>query len=233
MMLVLALLSPGSSAAPGDGGTGQSISPLARETHVVSFVKEAQVIKLNGHLVEGESRDVPFRVGVSNVTRVDFLLTWVETDDELGVTALDTFRLQPVMNDGRMLEARESHDGLIVRHSPTVSRVPDDFETDASGEKIARELDLRASTKGVGEWKARIKLVATGSSTNTVDKGNDWSLTITIHSYKASVMKSVHLAGPAGGVANPDIPWPLFSMGLLVTFLSVGTVGRLRGARKW
>ncbi|MBI4393820.1 MAG: hypothetical protein HY556_08520 [Euryarchaeota archaeon] len=232
MFSVLALLFSTfvAAAQPEDSRAGDPISILSQESYVVSFVKETRVIKLNGHLNGGESRDVPFRIDENNVTRVDFLLTWGETDDELGVTALDTFRLQPVMADGRMMEARESHDGLIFRNSPTMSRVPDDFETDSEGAAFEAELKARSSTVGSGTWKARLTLVATGSSDNTVDKGNDWSLTVTVHHYRASVMRSVHLSGPAGAV-DPGFPWPLASMGLLVTFLSVGTVSRLRSRK--
>lgn len=180
----------------------------------------------DGVAAEGETRGYKFVIAQQNVTRVEFELTWVETDDATGLSGDDVFALTAQDPAGRPLGApARSATGAAALASLPVASVPRDGPVAA--DDLARTLDERTSTAGQGEWRAWVKLEDVGNPSGArFDEGNAFQLVAKVHYYDGTPMRVVSMERPPSSLvtAATDAPvgWLAALGGLLALAVGLG-----------
>ncbi len=188
----------------------------AAGNYEVAYRETAREHTFDGVLKEGEARTLDLYVAQANVTRVEAVLRWTETGDNLGVSRPDTFSLTASNPTGHPFPASPSHgaNGLLVLTQGGITPVPDSGSLDTPAN--APPPDHR----GEGVYRVTVKLVDTGNTDATrVDRDNAYVLSVLVYTYEASVVKVVSL---------PDAvtaPRKTFSDEDPMTWANLGLVG--------
>ncbi|MHB8606231.1 MAG: hypothetical protein ACYDCK_13355 [Thermoplasmatota archaeon] len=192
-VLIVATLAVGAFAAP---------LALAAEERSATY-------PFDFHLAEHEARSFQFDVSETNVTSLDFALTWSETDDKLAMSGPDKFQLVVVEPSGREAPG-----------SPVAS--------DSGELHVALAVPQGASGAAVGAWQITVTLLDCANQKGVKsDTGNDAHLEITMRFLDTSKMRVVKLAPssatPAGSFAEPSY-WGYATMGLGVAAVGLGGI---------
>lgn len=213
--MALLLLVPAALAAAGSAQRVEvTWQPVERE------------LPFTGHLAEGETRTVTVDATGMNLTSVTAKLTWSETGDDVGVSGPDTFRLSGHDPAGDRLAGSPAtgDEGALRVEAPRVNPVPVPFEVETTDPHEARErADEAAPTRGEGTWRFTVTLRGTANPDGTqVDEGNRYTLTVTMRSVEANLMRVVALDDPNQGTDGGDIAPPPSSSTWRWTALGLG-----------
>lgn len=179
------------------------------------YSERASRFNAEGFAAEDETRGFRFTVAQENVTRVEFVLTWAESDDATGLSAPDVFSLTAQDPQGRPVDAPARSATGEARLESRIRSVPRDGPVDADA--LDARLAETTDTRGMGEWRAWVKLEDAGNpSSTTFDKGNSFTLVAIIHHYEGVPMRVVAMGAPQGTMASDvPLPWGLALGGLL------------------
>ena len=157
----------------------------------VSWVpQEAANGEFGGELAPGESKDVPFKVSETNVTRVTAVLSWSDEAVAGQPTLPDLFELNLTNPQGETrtyLGRNEGSNGSL-----TAVYFVDGFPSPATiaAKDHAAALDAaqalqRPRLTGTGNWNAVVRLVEAGgvAPLGVGDPGNAWSLRLFVQTF--------------------------------------------------
>lgn len=142
----------------------------------------------------GAATDTDVAIGNANLTKVVFTLQWA--DDTAAPNGPDSFTLSVTSPGGETKEASGSSGTLEVAFEglnppPAEAVLSARDESDAS----ARAAELYTTTGGNGTWVVKVTLTdvgnpGTGALTVPQDTGNEWTLTPTVTTYRATVARA-------------------------------------------
>lgn len=187
------------------GGGAEPVNETANATSVFRYrltwpTLEAPGEARTGYAREGTSRNVVVNLATANVTRVEALLTWTDSNQTGGQqTRPDLFELQVIGPDGRSGEADLGRNeaggaGNVTADlswrappSPQVVRASTDEEAASEAARL-----VGPDESGVGAWTFRVTLLEAGDADAqgvpiggpAGDDGNDWSLSITVEAFR-------------------------------------------------
>lgn len=205
------------SAAGWAAGDAEGLSEAAVASYEVRWVERRAEKTFDGRLDEAASKPYALDLVQENLTRVDFVLSWVETEDSLGTTQDDTFRLEAAAPDGAVVAgspARGAGSVLVLR-SGALNPLPEPMSVDADG--LDRLADA-SSSLGQGTWRVTVTLESAGNpGGQKLDRGNTYVLTLVLRWYEATVLKSVSLEPPRtlgpGGLSASTWEWVTYGLG--------------------
>jgi len=156
----------------------------------------------NGHTNEGQTTEVPLEVGEEeylNITSMDFQLTWNDDLQPPVGDPNDEFELTIThpeeMEEGPEYDPSpsESSDDEQIDITANILDIPEniDLEPGSSEEEISNK---HISKVGIGTWMIEVSCNSAGDRDPTPygqDDGNDWTLTVTINYYNATVMEII------------------------------------------
>lgn len=175
--------------------------------HQLMFVEKRARFDADGFAAQGETRTFRFVVAQPNVTRVDFVLTWRETGDETRLSRMDVLSLEATDAEGRMVQAPvRGATGELRLTAARVNPLPE--PRSVREPDLARALAEAEGTRGVGEWRATVRVEDVGDPQGaSVDAGNDFSLAVHLTYYEGVPMRVVTLPGAAAASASPPPAW--------------------------
>jgi len=149
------------------------------------------------YLEEGNSEYLTKEIDIMNITKLEFILTWVDDWPFIGDPPLtepepnDEFILNITSPNNDMFESDPETDEKIVVKAPdngVLNAIPAPFQMQAESKDILEMQIAEQYTKsnGTGEWAINITLTEAGGSLGLptdVDDGNDWTLEIIYYYY--------------------------------------------------
>lgn len=220
-LFLLAVVATAFSAA-GWAAQTDPLAELAVDRYEVRWTERRAEKQYDGELAEGAEKGYALDLAQDNLTRVDLVLSWVETGDSLGATAEDTFRLTAVDADGAPVgssPARGSGNVLVLR-SGSINAMPEPLSLEAGD---LGSLDGLATSEGRGVWRVAVTLENAGNPAGQkVDKGNTYVLTLVLRWYEASWLKSVSLQPPQKLAGVSDSTWEYATWGLGAASMLLG-----------
>jgi hypothetical protein len=142
---------------------------------------------------EGAPTVVPVALNVTNMTRVEWVLTW---NDDTANTDQDEISISITPPGGVAKEASNA-DGEISLVFEGLNLVPEAIRLQGSDASTAeaRARELYTTTGGAGDWNVTITIVSTGNAVEPTgpaaglpiprDSGNEWTLTPRVTTYRA------------------------------------------------
>ncbi|MHB8584442.1 MAG: hypothetical protein ACYDDF_01195 [Thermoplasmatota archaeon] len=224
----------GASSAPALGITPASADP----TYEVTWLTRHAEQDLDGALSPGQSHAYSVEIDQSNLTAVEFLLSWTDPGSPVP-TQSDTYSLAAADPNGNGLPASpvEADSNVLILRSRQLATVPPDSASYAADPPST---DAEASSAGRGNWTVTVTLDpgATPGAPN-VPGSHTYILSIIYGWYEANVMHPVQLVPRtlSSNLSPVDI-WGLATYALggasavLGTILILDTKGRGRRSPK-
>lgn len=191
VVLMIAII--GSAVFEGESSSGES------SAFRVSFSMESEVaLNQDGHTNEGQTTEIVLDLTEDdylNITSIDFQLSWnddlqspiggANDEFELTITHPENLEEEPTYSPS----ASESSSNEQIDISAGLQEVPENVEaeTGSSEEEISNKYITKV---GYGSWKIEVSCNSAGDRDPTPlgqDNGNDWTLTVTVHYYTATV----------------------------------------------
>ncbi|MFA5943523.1 MAG: hypothetical protein WC876_03545 [Candidatus Thermoplasmatota archaeon] len=154
--------------------------------------REAAAGEHEGELAPGESKQVPFTVSSTNVTRVTAILSWSDEPVAGQQSDPDLFQVNltsPAGETRSFLGRNEGPSGSLTA-SFIVNGFPAPTTVLAEGHDEALDLAHAASParlEGTGDWLAEVTLVEAGGVAVVPDPGNAWTLRLFVQTFIPAV----------------------------------------------
>ncbi len=159
------------------------------------------------YTAEGDSWDHALEVNQTNMTQIEFVLTWTDDDTaeaNVGGAGVqnqpDSFRLTIILPNGTEIQDEAESDitseqGIITINAAIFSLPESNMEKmgGSSADEVASKV---VKVEGMGVYNITIECINAGDSqtttgqTTTNDNGNDWNLDVNVYFYTAEVVGS-------------------------------------------
>lgn len=144
-------------------------------------------INITGYTYEGETTEICQNISVLNITKVHFVLTWIDDITSKGCIpmggAFDTFDLYVIDPNRTVYNNESKYEYIDINVNG--SELPTNQSFNASS--VDEVGNFYISSEKMGNWTIRIKVEAEGYTFASYDEGNDWTLSITVYYYTGTI----------------------------------------------